>query len=476
MRNNRPLYWGQGQFLTPQHLQQQDLFYQGYLQDLWRQSQPFGWGICRLRIREEGLAAGLVEILACELITRDGVVLQAGLDAEQPNAMLTPKSFQGLLDPAGGPLSIYLAIPRYQPGQRNLSASAPPPAGALPPRYQLHHEDRADQFDPGQPEAAVALLEHNLVILFDREEGFAQFSQAAELLKVAELQPEAGGAGVKLSAAYIPPCLNIAASGVLYNRLKDVRDLLTSKGLEFAELKRQRGIRATAQSAQEAIRLIMLQTLNRYIPLLHHHLEIGRLHPEPAYALLRQMVAEFSAFSEEVSALGAVPGQAAAGQSLPPYDHENLWFCFDQVIRRLKDLVLTMTTGAEAGIRLVYQDRFYQAKLDPPFFEGMRNRYYLVIDSLIRGPELWDRLQKTGKVSPIEDMPQLLKQALFGLKIDLLPVAPEEFPQRGGNNSYFQIDTNHPMWGRIREKQNIAMYCDLDPNETVIKIYVIRSD
>jgi len=474
MRNNRPLYWGQGQFLTPQHLQQQDLFYQGYLQDLWRQSQPFGWGIRRLLIREGGLAEGIVDILACELITRDSVVLQAGSEAEQPNATLPPKSFKGLLDPASGPLSIYLALPRYQPGQPNLSASNAPVTTTLPPRYQLRHEDHADQFEPDLPEAEVALLEHNLVILFDREEGFAQFSQAAELLKVAELRLEA--VGVKLSAAHIPPCLTIAASSVLHNRLKDMRDLLTSKGLEFAELKRQRGIRATAQSAQEAIRLIMLQTLNRYIPLLHHHLEIGHLHPEPAYALLRQMVAEFSAFSEEVSALGAVPGQTGAGQNLPPYDHENLWYCFDLVTSRLKDLVLTMTTGAEAGIRLIYEDRFYKARLDSQFFEGMRNRYYLVIDSLTRGPELWDRLQKTGKVSPIEDMPQLLKQALFGLKIDLLPFAPEEFPQRGGNNSYFQIDTSHPMWQRIREKQNIAMYCDLDADKTVIKIYVIRSD
>jgi type VI secretion system ImpJ/VasE family protein len=255
-----------------------------------------------------------------------------------------------------------------------------------------------------------------------------------------------------------------------------VRDLLTSKGQEFAELKRQRGVRATAQSAQEAIRLVMLQTLNRYIPLWHHHLEIGRLHPEPAYALLRQMVAEFSAFSEEVSALGAVQGTAVTSQNLPPYDHEDLWFCFDLATRRLKELVLTMTTGAEAGIRLIYEDRFYKARLEPSLFEGARNRYYLVIDSLIRGPELWDRLQKTGKLSPLEDMPQLLKQALFGLKIDLLPVAPEEFPQRGGNNSYFQIDTNHPLWQRIREKQNIAMYCDLDPNETVVRLYVIRGD
>jgi len=94
-----------------------------------------------------------------------------------------------------------------------------------------------------------------------------------------------------------------------------------------------------------------------------------------------------------------------------------------------------------------------------------------VFDSSVRGDQLWQRLQKTAKVSPLEDMPRLLASALFGLKLELVPIPPEDVPHRGGNKTFFQIDTKHPVWSRIREQQNIAVYCDLDPNETSIKLF-----
>ena len=52
MSNNRPLYWGQGQFLLPQHFQQQDLFHQHERQRCWRLGQPHGWGVEELHVRE----------------------------------------------------------------------------------------------------------------------------------------------------------------------------------------------------------------------------------------------------------------------------------------------------------------------------------------------------------------------------------------------------------------------------------------
>jgi predicted component of type VI protein secretion system len=86
---------------------------------------------------------------------------------------------------------------------------------------------------------------------------------------------------------------------------------------------------------------------------------------------------------------------------------------------------------------------------------------------------LWQRLQKTAKVSPIEDMQRLLAAALFGLKMELVTIPPEDLPQRGGNKTFFQIDTKHPMWARIREQQNIAVYCDLNPNDTSMKLFFV---
>jgi type VI secretion system ImpJ/VasE family protein len=466
MRNNRQLFWGQGQFLTPQHLQQQDLFHLWQGQQHWRLAMPFGWGVVSLQVREEALEAGNFEVARCELVTREGLSLQAGTDCANPNATLAPRRFHGLMDPGGQPLSVYLGLPRHQAGQANLSsAQAAIAPGAVPPRFRLSTQERSDLYELDTPSAQLSFVEYNLPIFFDREEGFATAEQAAELVKISELVPVPAGTGARLSPAYIPPCLQIASSPVLATRIKAIRDLMTSKAQEYEGIKRQR---------QEPLRLLQMQTLNRYIPLLHHVVEVGRLHPESAYALLRQIVGELSVFSENVTGLGALKqdDDATSGE-FAPYDHERLAWCFEPVVSRLQDLVRGLDAGAEAGIALVRDGRYYKAFLPPSIFETERARYYLMFDSSVRGDVLWQRLQKTAKVSPLEDMQRLLASALFGLKVDLEPIPPEDVPQRGGNKTFFRIDTKHPVWARIREQQNIAVFCDLDPNETAIKLFFV---
>jgi len=470
MQNNRQLCWGQGQFLTPQHFQQQDLFNQWLETAHWRLSNPNGWGVVTLQIREHALEASTFEVSRCEVLTRDGLFLQGGADANNANTVIPARRFQGLMDAAGGPLSVYLGLPRYQNGHANLSskeASSPP--GSVPPRFGLVSQELGDLFDVETPSARLDFVEYNLPLFFDREEGFSTAEQAAELIKVAELVPVSSGVGARLSTSYIAPCVRIDSSSVLSTRLRGVRDLLTAKGKEYEAIKRQR---------QDPIRLQQMQTLARYIPLVHHLVEIGRIHPEPAYALLRQMVGEFSVFSEKVTALGAsmVGGEEEAGSELPGYDHERLFFCFDAAIGKLQELVRTLDAGTEAGIALVREGRYYRASLPPSVFETERARYYLMIDSPVRGELLWQRLQKTAKVSPMDDMQRLLASALFGLKMELVPIPPEDLPHRGGNKTFFQIDTKHPVWTRIRDQQNIAVYCDLDPNETSMKLFFVADN
>jgi len=462
MQNNRQLFWGQGQFLAPQHLQQLDLHTQWLAANLWRHAFSRGWGLASLSIREEGLQAFSFEVVNCEVVARSGLVLQGGTGARSRNASIAPVKFQAEMDPGGGPLSVYLALPGLQEGQSNLLTAPETAAGRVPPRYAVSMQEVPDLFETSQLAVQVGFVEVNLPIIFDRSAGFAAAQQSAELIKIAEVVPASSGAGARLSTSYIPPCLHLDASPILANRIRGLRDLLTSKAQEYEGIKRQR---------QDPLRLLQMQTLNRYLPLVHQMVEIGSVHPEPLYGLLRQMVGEFSVFSERISGLGGVREDDVSVDELLPYDHEDLARCFETSLARLNDLIRGLDAGAEAGITLVRDGRHYKAFLPPSIFESEKGRYYLVFDSSVRGDQLWQRLQKTAKVSPLEDMPRLLASALFGLKLELVPIPPEDVPHRGGNKTFFQIDTKHPVWSRIREQQNIAVYCDLDPNETSIKLF-----
>jgi type VI secretion system ImpJ/VasE family protein len=475
MHNLRSVLWSQGLFLTPQHLQQSDLFHLTSAARRWQIASPYNWGLRELKVRDEGLAASQFEVQRLELVTRSGELIVAGSESEQANASIQARSFEGLVEAAKGPVNVYLAVPKHQPGQANVSASASTEQN-LPLRYSIHAEDKADVYDPGVPEVKVALLRYNLSVLFQGEARLKAAEQSAELIRVAQLEPRSDGQGGRLSSKYVPPCLTVASSRTLYGLLQTLRDVLSGKANEFAAIRRQRGVRATAHVAQEAIRLQMLQTLSRYVPLMHHLLETGYSHPEAVYGLLRQLVGELSVFSEEVGVLGAVTMDGKPGENLPAYNHEDMWPGYAKAITIAQQLVRTMTTGADAGYKLAFDGKYFQTKLPAEAFEGTRTRYYLMIDSLVKGDELWGRLQRTGKITTLENLPVLLPRALMGLKIDPLPYAPEELPQRGSNHSYFAIDTNHPEWRMIRERGNIAMYCDLNAEETVIKLFVVKED
>lgn len=475
MNDNHQLYWGHGLFLAPQHLQQQDLYHDGNRGYFWRVSHPFGWGIRELLIREEGFADGLFEILRCEIVTRDGTVLRAGTDVFQSNASIPSRSFTNFFDPASQPLGVYIGVPRYRLGQNNIavkSESLQP--NIIPPKYFLRDEEQPDLLDPEAPSASIRYLNHNLVLLFNQESAFNNVEQAVELIKIAELELLPGTQAVRMSPQFLPPCLTVASSPSLFNLLKGLRDLLTGKGQEFAVIRRQRGVRAAANVAQEAIRLQMLQTLSRYIPAMHHVLDYAHIHPEPIYGLVRQMIGEFSIFSEDIGVLGALTRESESSDNLPPYKHEDMRINFRPAVSLLQELIRTMTLSAEAGIRLIYDGKFFKAPLPPSVFEGEWTRYYLMIDSLVKGDDLWARLQRTGKITTIESMPILLPKALMGLKINPLTAPLEELPQKTGNQSYFMVDTQHPEWRMIRERGNIAMFCDLNSEETIIKLFVVR--
>ena len=78
---------------------------------------------------------------------------------------------------------------------------------------------------------------------------------------------------------------------------------------------------------------------------MHHYLDVPETHPCVFYALLRQLIGEFSTFSETVSVLGG---------PLPAYRHDQLWVCFDAAIRLAKDLLNELTKGPEYVVSLLF--------------------------------------------------------------------------------------------------------------------------
>ena len=474
MQPARQVHWAQGGFLTPQHLQAQDAWQQAYALRLHRQFSPYHWGYETLVLREDALASGMATLERFVLLTRQGELISGGVAATAEgggNARVPERSLIELAVPNNDPISLHLVFKR----ERTLDGlGRSDERSRLPARHRLDSESRADPYDPQAPAAEVDFLGYQAQIISSLDEGAEALLAACESYKFAEIVPNGPGK-FKLSSDYIPPLVALQASTNLTRWTRALRDLLVSRGADFASVKRQRGIRAASTSAQEVMRVVMMQTFARYIADLQEAVRGGVIAPYPLHLQLRELVAEFSVFSEDIGFTGALRDDPAATE-LPPYDHDNLRVCFRIAFQRAEALIKALTVGAEVGITLTFDGKLYKADLPANLFESDKTRFYLAFESELRGQELFARLSRTGKICSIEEMPRLLQAALFGLKIDLLPVPPEELPQKTPNTTYFLVDTRHPFWQGIRNARNMAVFCDLPAEQTVIKLYPVGAE
>jgi type VI secretion system protein ImpJ len=451
-------------FLQPQHFQQQDRYHETRLQRALQLLVPFCWGVKSLAINETALRTFLCEVERCELVTWDGTLLRLHDDALPGNARILPRTFEEALAPEGHPLGVYLGLRRLQWETNNLGMSHGGCNGApamQPRRYSLQEVRTPDLYSDDGPGETLHYLIHDVRLLFDTD--LAQ-AQEYELVKIAELLRAPNGQGAVLSPHYIPPALAVRASPVLTSLLKAVRDQLTAKGRELAEYQRQCGNPPGALGPRETVALVMRQTLNRYIPLVQHYLEIEETHPCAFYALLRQLVGELSTFTETVP----VPGSA-----LPAYRHDQLWTCFDAAGRVLRSLLNALNPGPEFVVPLVFDGEYFVAQLEPQFLDGNK-RYYLSVNVDMPSGALLHCLTETGKISPREEMMRLQRQALSGLRLDYLETPPAELPRRA-HCRYFALDHHHPMWQCIVQRHNIAVCCALPPHETEMQVLGISA-
>jgi type VI secretion system protein ImpJ len=459
----RAIFWGQGMFLQPQHFQQQDCYHEARLRCYLHWLSPFCWGVKSLVVHEAALRNFVFEVERCELVTWDGTLMRFQGDTLPSNARIAPRSFEAALDPGGRPLGVYLGLKRLQWEESNVNArpaqDGSHTAGETQRRFSLQESETPDLLAEDGQRCSLHYLVHEVRLFFEADT--AVQTQDYELVKIAELLRE--GQGVVLSKRYIPPALSVQASPVLAGMLREIRDLLTAKGRELTEYKRQRRVHTIDLGSRDTVYLLMMQMVNRYIPLLHHYLEVEATHPCVFYALLRQLVGEFSTFSETVSVLGG---------PLPAYRHDQLWECFDAAIRVIKELLNELTKGPEYVVPLVFDGEYFAAPLDKRFFDGSKH-YYLSIKVDMPPRELERLLTETGKISSREEMAALQQRALSGLMVRYLEVPPEELPRRA-HCSYFELDHHGTLWRRIEQRQNIAVYCQIPPEKTEMQVLVLQ--
>jgi type VI secretion system protein ImpJ len=156
------------------------------------------------------------------------------------------------------------------------------------------------------------------------------------------------------------------------------------------------------------------------------------------------------------------------------YDHRSLWECFSSAQALITQLLDEITAGPEYVIQLLYDGTYFAADLSPRLFEG-RNRYYLVFETEEDPQTVIQSVGKLAKLSSREYLPILIARALPGIKLEHLPVPPQELPRRS-HSSYFQMDHHSDQWANVNKSNNIALYWDAAPEDLKAELMVVGRD
>ncbi len=457
---DRPLFWHQGLFLQPQHLQLTTRYAEGLNLPLKSYLQPHFWGVGSWQVQLTALNNQNFQLTEGKFLFPDMSYAVIG-----ENALVMPRSFEDAWEKGEERFSVYLGLRKFNASGSNVTVVTDlNNLTEVGTRWVTANvADQVPDLHQNGPAADVQKLRYALKIFWEPERD--QLGDY-ELIPLARLEKDQDQ--VRLCARYVPPCLAIGADETLNRIIKEIRDQIGARSRQLEAYKRDRGMHSAQFGARDMVYLLALRSLNRYAPLLAHMTAAKHGHPWTVYGTLRQLIGELSTFSGEISYTGEDQDGALL---LPEYDHSALGSCFSAAQALVTKLLDQITAGPEYIIPLMFDGTYFGAELPPAIFEG-HNRFFLVMESESDPQYLLSAMDGIAKLGCRESLPILIARSLSGIGLQHLSEVPQELPRRG-QAFYFQIEHHSDQWAQVQKVKNLALYWDAAPEDLKIELMAV---
>ncbi len=454
MKNRHRVVWTKGMFLTPQHFQTQDQFFEDALQFRFAASHFANWGVTELDIDSEALGNGLFRLNHASGIMPDGEPFDIPDTDEQPPSRSVVEHFP----PTRDALDVFLAIPESRLRARNVTIPATSQASAAepPPGTRYLAETRmVTDANVGGEEKPVQVARRTFRLLFedDYRDGFC-------CLRIAQVTRNAAGLPI-LNPRFVAPCLDLASSTYLSMLLRRQIEILATKSGALSAPRRQRGKVLAEFSPSETANFWLLHTVNSYLPELKHIWKVRHGHPEAAYVAMLRLAGALATFSLE-----------ARPENLPDYDHNDLGRSFTLLDDRIRDLMETVIPSKFVAVPLEVRDRFIWGGTvtEDQYFRN--SQFFLAVSAKMGVDDLIRKVPQLIKVSSQDDIQRLIRNALPGVTLRHTPVPPAAIPMKL-DNQYFSLNQGGPLWDAIMLSRQIAVHAPGEIVEPKMEILIV---
>jgi type VI secretion system protein ImpJ len=442
---NDKVVWQEGMFLRAQHYQQQDRYFEHLLQARAAPLVAHPWGVTELALDRDLLAAGKFALANIAGVLEDGTPFAIPGTADHPRPLDLIEGTRNQI--------VYLALPVRQPGSPEVSDNDGPEGAAA--RYALRAFEAYDTHSDATLPAELAVGRPRLRYMLESEER-AGFS-CLGLARIVEVQADRR---VVVDDRFIAPCLRVSAVPVLANILAELVGMLGQRAEALGARLGQPGARGVAEVAD----FLLLQAVNRNLPLLGHYADAGNVHPETLYSILIQLAGELATFT--------APDKKAT--VYPAYRHDDLQRSFGPVVADLRrSLSAVLETNA---VEIPLQDRSHGVRVGPILDRNLlrAGQFVLTVMADMPGETIRRQFPNQVKIGAVEHIRELVNVALPGIIVRPLPVAPRQIPFHAGA-TYFELDRGSPHWQQMQTSGGFAIHVSGDFPNLRLSLWAIRA-
>ncbi len=415
MSEKNKVVWSEGLFLRPQHLQQQERYFERYVEGRAGNLLRHGWGFLELELDRDLLAIGKLALRRARGVFPDGTPFNMPGDDALPLPLEVPAQARDRI--------AYLALPVRRDGAVEVSRKAD--AGKLT-RYALREWEARDATRETSERVPleVAGLQARIVL---QDGAFEDLTH----IPVAQVREVRSDRSVLLDEGCMPTALDVAACPPLSQFLGELLGMVKQRADVLSAV-----VTATGRGgAAEFGEFLRLQTMNRYEPLLLHGSRVQPLHPEQLYCLLLELVGE----------LATLDSATRRPPQLPAYRQDSLRETFEPLIQTLRGYLSATQLSKVVAIPIEQrQPGLYVAKVaDTSLFD--QATFMLAVRADQPAEAVRRNFASMAKIAPVTLLKRYVENITPGIGLQPISVLPPSIPYHAGY-VYYELDRGHESW------------------------------
>jgi type VI secretion system protein ImpJ len=443
MSAHNRVIWSDGLFLQPQHFQQQDRYFERYVEARCAALGPWSWGFTEIEFEQDFLRIGKIGFRRLAGVFPDGTPFRMPEDEPLPPPIDIGTDIRDQ--------RVYLAVPLRRPGELEAARGSGPDELIRNDVREVHARNAVTGGgDPATLE--VGALRTRLLLESDVTDAYAR-------VPVAHLVECRGDRQVVLDDQFIPTVLQVRAAARLATITTELLGLFHQRGEALGGR-----VSATSRSTSaELTDFLMLQAINRCEPLLAHVVDTQAMHPEALYQFCVSAAGEFSTFTTTSKRPPKFPG----------YRHDHLKESFEPVLASLRASMSKVMTQSAIAIPLEPRRFGISVAIVPE--RSLFTSAVFILAARADGPteNVRQRFPAQVKIGPAEKISDLVRQGLPGVPVIPMPVAPRQIPFHAGY-AYFELDQTHELWDQLRGSGGVAIHVSGDFPGLAMEFWAIR--